>query len=453
MLTIRRKVTLRLGGIALALAAAGVAVLVWPTAPADAASSPAGSSAAATGARALPVAVRSLAEPESGFVRRERYVGTVEARRATELAFERSGLVAEVLVDEGDAVEAGAVVARLERDALDALRGELEARRERSLAQLAELEAGPRTETIDAARARLASLREQLELAVKVRERREELVETNAVSVEVLDQALTSERTLVARIDEAEAALRELETGTRPEQLEAQRAAVAELVASIARVEADLDDAVLIAPFAGVVVARRVDEGAVVATGAPIVRLLESAPVEARVGLPRDAAEGLAVGDQLDGRVGSRPVTARVLALPPEIDAGTRTRTVRVSVAVPGDDAGNTFAVDPGATLELLIERREPVAGHWLPLEALTSSVRGTWSCYVVVDEDGVERVRRAALELLFHEGERVYVRGTLVAGDRVIVSGSHRVVVGQRVEAGQQVDAGQRADAPTDEE
>ncbi|MGI9518363.1 MAG: hypothetical protein ACR2NP_15010, partial [Pirellulaceae bacterium] len=75
-------------------------------------------------------------------------------------------------------------------------------------------------------------------------------------------------------------------------------------------------------------------------------------------------------------------------------------------------------------------------AGFWLPVAALQKDARGLWTCLVLEPhENGSSQVvARRLVEVLHTEQDRVFVRGTLGAGDLVIDQGGHRVVIGQRV-------------------
>ncbi|NEQ40072.1 MAG: efflux RND transporter periplasmic adaptor subunit [Okeania sp. SIO3I5] len=93
-------------------------------------------------------------------------------------------------------------------------------------ARLQELETGTRSEDIEAARSALLDLDEQVELAQLREKRREELYKEGAISQEQLDEASTETDTLNARLERARSELEKLETGTRIEQIEAQKARV-----------------------------------------------------------------------------------------------------------------------------------------------------------------------------------------------------------------------------------
>ena len=77
------------------------------------------------------------------------------ARQTSELGFERAGKLVELTIDEGEPVTLGMPLARLDTQALRAAQRQLRAERAQALARLAEMRAGPRRETIDAARAQV----------------------------------------------------------------------------------------------------------------------------------------------------------------------------------------------------------------------------------------------------------------------------------------------------------
>ena len=102
---------------------------------------------------------------------------------------------------------------------------------------------------------------------------------------------------------------------------------------------------------------RHIDEGAVVAAGQPVFRLVEDGRLEARVGVPQDAAAGIAVGDQLPVSTEGSRVTAQVSGLLPELDG--RTRTTTVVLRLPDTVRGT---VRPGQVVRLAVEKMQTTA-------------------------------------------------------------------------------------------
>lgn len=151
--------------------------------------------------------------------------------------------------------------------------------------------AGPRSEQIDAAAARVASRDSTLKELQQKHERRKRMLASNAVSREDFESTQTRMHGAEALLHEAQHELQELQNGTRAEQVAAQRSIVAQLDAQLTDLAIDIADSTLRAPFDGVVAGRLVDEGTVVAPGTAVLRVVESDVLEAWVGLPvRDAA-------------------------------------------------------------------------------------------------------------------------------------------------------------------
>ncbi|MEM7204061.1 MAG: HlyD family efflux transporter periplasmic adaptor subunit, partial [Planctomycetota bacterium] len=244
----------------------------------------------------------------------------------------------------------------------------------------------------------------------------------------------------------AKADLDELNAGSRAERLAALEAAVEALLAAIAAVDVDLGKTLVRAPFAGRVSDRLVDEGEVLAPGAPLLELREEAPassdgtsaaggLEVRVGvLPRLAAT-LREGQSLPIRYRGHRASAEVVAV--RSDRSVRTRTVSVLLRALVTEAGGATAAAPrlrdGELVEVEFEHRVETAGFWLPHAALTEGARGLWRCFVLEPDPtgGTFRVVGRTVEVVHFDEERAYVRGALEDSDLVVSGGTHRLVPG----------------------
>jgi len=325
-------------------------------------------------AEPAPLLVETLeVEPLDGYEIRRVFSGVVRSRRASRLGFERAGLVSEVLVDEGDVVEQGQLIAKLDT-------AQLRAARRRVLAGLREAQAGVGISTLTA-------------------DRLNKLADEQFISRQSADEAKFGLQAAEAKKNELEAAL--------------------------AQIDVDLRKSRLVAPFSGTVSARLVDEGTVVSAGAPVVRFLESERQEAVVGIPTFIAVPL--GSEQELEVAGQRVFAPVTALVEDVDARTRTVTLIIELPEEVDAAA-------GEIVRLVYRRSVPGDGFWIPTTALTQGFRGLWTVYTVKSGDDGPVVAREAVEVLHTETDRAFVRGTLEAGDQVIATGLQRVVPGQRV-------------------
>ncbi len=328
-----------------------------------------------TEVQAVPVATVA-AETASGYPASSSYTGRVEARLDSHLGFEIGGLLASVNVDEGASVKSGAALAVLDTARLSAQEAE--------------------------ARAAFDQVRAELELAEATYARTVEAFDYKGVSKQQLDESRQQVAALAAAANVAEARLE--------------------------RISVDIDKATLRAPFAGTIVHRAADPGAVLAPGQTLITLQSSDNPEARIGVAPDAAGGLVPGDSYTLFVNDEPVTAVLKTVVPRRDEATRTVDAIFSI----DEA--SVVLRPGDLARFDIERFVETTGYWVPTSALIEGPRGLWQGLVVDEQDGEQVLVKHTIEVLHASEDRVFVRGTLEAGDLLVSKGTHRVVAGQRV-------------------
>lgn len=105
------------------------------------------------------------------------------------------------------------------------------------------------------------------------------------------------------------------------------------------------------------------------------------------------------------------------------------TRTVDVIFTLADDDltllAGDLLALNYHTDVES--------AGIWVPKQALNSSIRGLFTLLTVLEE-GQQHVVNKAVEVLYFDADRGYVRGALSEQDYIVVNGTHRLAADQLV-------------------
>ena len=200
--------------------------------------------------------------------------GTVEATDA-DLGFQMAGRIESVGVREGDSVQPGQEVAFLDREEILASRRAAEARLKSARALLAELETGFRPEEVEEGEAALRQAREKRDDALRDRNRARRLLEGGAISQEALDKAETAYQVAEAAVEQARQRVQLLRQGARKERIAAQQAAVEQAAASVAQIDAGLRNAVVRAPFAGVVTVRHREPGETVSPGLPVLTIMD----------------------------------------------------------------------------------------------------------------------------------------------------------------------------------
>jgi len=311
-----------------------------------------------------------------GYQRTGSYVGRLEPARQTAVAFERAGLVVNIVADEGGSVRAGDVIASMDTSQLAATRRQLLAERRALIAQR--------------------------NLAKAILKRQSHLRTKGWSPDQRFDEATSNLAALNANIDR--------------------------VTARISGIDIEIAKSELKAPFSGTVAQRSIDEGAVVMAGAPVLTLLESGRRHARIGLPPELAGTIKAGQDYTLRAGKYVRPAKFISRRPDLANGTRTVTMLFELS----DADDKIPFGELITIDLKSAVSEP--GAWVPLTALKEGRRGLWTILVVYGEGSTQVVRSEALELLYAKVGQAFVRGTFKSGAKVVSSGTGRIVAGQRV-------------------
>ncbi|MCO6435528.1 MAG: efflux RND transporter periplasmic adaptor subunit [Phycisphaerae bacterium] len=212
--------------------------------------------------------------------------GNVEIREA-DLAFNGEEHIAEVLVEEGDRVEKGQILARLQTDRLEDEIARANSQIDAQSEVLRRLENGTRPQEIEQARARVASGEARVENAQRVVDRLRESAQSGASSQQDLDDALARlavERSeLNVRREELDLALE----GPRKEDIAEARAHLAAAKADLSLLQDRLDDTTLRAPAVGVIQSRILEPGEFAAPSRPVFSLALIDPKWVRAYVPQ----------------------------------------------------------------------------------------------------------------------------------------------------------------------
>ena len=221
--------------------------------------------------------------------------GTLERDRL-ELVAESHERIVEIPVREGEAVDAGAILVRQEAGTMQPRLDQSRASVDEAERRLADLRGGPRQREIDEARAALAGADSALATDTREYERVRSLVERRLLSASSLDQARARRDASRSSREQADARLKLLLEGTRPEQVAQAEAAVARAKAGLAELETTASRYVVRAPRAGLVEALPYEIGERPPAGAPVAVLLADGTPYARVYVPEPLRSAYAAG-------------------------------------------------------------------------------------------------------------------------------------------------------------
>ncbi len=280
-----------------------------------------------------------------------RLYGNVDIREVN-TSFRVGGRLDQLLVDEGDKVTAGQVIARLDPAPRQVDLEQAQAQAQSAEAKLAMVHKGYRAEDVAQATSKVREAKATAENAQKTYERQDQLYTTGAVSRQNRDDALAARDEAQARLRSAESNLEQLQSGYRVEEVDQ---AAADLAGAKAKVDAAalaLADTTLKAPSDGTVLTRVVEPGTMANAGDTIVSLTLDNPVyirafveETRLGLVKPGQVVEVHTDTGNGRVYQGQVgfiSARAEFTPKSVETPElRTSLVyRLRIVVKDADAG-----------------------------------------------------------------------------------------------------------------
>lgn len=330
-------------------------------------------------------------------------IGTVEARRAYLIGPTVAGRVSKVLVDVGDTVTAGQLLAEMDPVDLDERATALEA----SMARAASM--------VSAAQAQRRDAQARSELATITAGRYIELGAQNFMSagaVEAKQQEQASAAAAVATADASLAAARQ----------DAQR-----LLAERAGLRQQRDNVRLVAPAAGVVISRDAEAGSTVVAGQAVLRLIEPASLWIRVRLDQGRSTGLTSGLPASVVLRSNPgvhLSGKVARVEATSDSITEERVAMVSLdTLP---AGLTT----GELAEVSLALPATPDAVLLPNPALQRQADqvGVWRVL-----DGRPTFTSVRIGLTSLDGQVQVLEG-LQAGDEVVVYSEKALTTGSRI-------------------
>ncbi len=186
------------------------------------------------------------------------------------IGFKIPGRVVELSVDEGQQVQAGQVLARLDNAELASIVTQSKASLREAQSRLDQLKAGSRPQEIEEARAIVRSQEAEATRLRKDYERAEMLYKNGAISTAQLDAAKSAYETRAAQQRSAMESLSLVKEGPRKQDIEAAGHRVEQARAAISTAEERLKDTVITAPAPGVVLRKNVELGETVGAGVPI---------------------------------------------------------------------------------------------------------------------------------------------------------------------------------------
>jgi RND family efflux transporter MFP subunit len=376
-----------------------------------------GAGAVELGDEAGVVTVTLATAVEEPITRFFRVSGTLVAQEDAEVSAEIAGRVVSTPIERGSRVAAGAKLIRIAAD-------EVRAQADEARANVAQIEARlgiAAGEPFDVDRVpEVASARAAHQLAVTDLARAKMLQSQQLLSASEFDQ----------RAAQAEAAARQYDTARNGALQQYQSLVAARARATLA--EKAVADAVVRAPFSGVVAERLVSAGDYVTRGTRVATVIRVDPLRVELTVPALFVAEVAVGRAVTLEVDAFPgesFTGQVRYVSPALNADSR--ALIVEAEVPNDDG----RLKPGFFATASIEQASRQPAVLVPASAVRT-VAGAPRVFVATGDAAERRVEERVVATGQTVGDRIEITSGLAVGDQVAVGGLDRLVDGVRIAA-----------------
>lgn len=344
-------------------------------------------------------------------------LGQVEATQQSTLRAQTGGVVRQILVQPGDRVNAGMVIAVLDDSDQKLAISQAKAQLAQQISNLARLEVGTRPEIIAQRQAAVTSAQAREREAQDNLKRTRNLVKEGALSKRLLVEAQARLDDIRGELLEAEAQLAEAKAGPIREEIAAQKANVEAAKAYLAQAELAQQRTRIVAAQSGVIQMRHISNGDLVQSSSPIVSLVASDRFDIFLELPEALSSQVTPGMTIDLTARALPQwqqRARITAVVPAADPASRRQRVRVQIDNPPPGLLPGMAI--AGNLTMPSNRSSFVVSR----DALTRR-QDQWLVFTVADG----KAQQIAVEMVADMGEEVAIyHPTLTPGQTIVLRG-----------------------------
>jgi len=318
-----------------------------------------------------------------------RSTGTVHAKETAIVSAQVMGRIQQVLVREGDSVRAGQTLVVLDDAALRA--------------SVEQAQAG-----VKAAQNAQVAAQTNAALAASTLDRYKQLESQKSVSPQEMDE--------VSRHAEAATA-----------NLEAVRAQTDAARAQESGARTMMNYTRLVAPFAGVVMARTADPGTMAAPGVPLLQVDQAGALQLQATVDESSIgaihKGMKTQVAIDG-AGSASFSGTVAEIDPAADPASHSFLVKIDLP-----SSSQLRAGMYGTAEFANGLRQAIL---IPHSAIV--FRGSLACVYVLDSQGIAQLRYLTLGAA--QGDEVEVLSGVSSGEKLVDAPSDRDLAGKRIEA-----------------
>ena len=215
-----------------------------------------------------------------------RVVGNIRAEQRVTINAEVEGQIKQVKVEEGDEVAVGNLLARIDSREYELEVEELEAELSAAKEEFKKAIEGLRPEEKEKLLARVRVNESAFDLAIKEQDRFQKLVKDGVTAQSILDEVNDRVQQAKEKLRESRATF-EAAKQSRQEDIQQLRAEGEGIVKRLEMAQLNFSKTLIHAPFDGVIVHKKIEEGAFLKVGSPVFEMISSSRLKAVLEIPQ----------------------------------------------------------------------------------------------------------------------------------------------------------------------
>jgi multidrug efflux pump subunit AcrA (membrane-fusion protein) len=282
----------------------------------------------------------------------------------------------------------------------------------------------------------VAQAKAQFHLQEEIVASRKKLLDEGAIAGRDYDTAVAALAQSKAAYDTATNHLNSLKSVSRNASLELAQGQLSSARGKYEAAEAQVSYSEIRSPISGVVTDRPLFAGETANTGTPLITVMDTSSLLAKVHLSQTVAQRLSVGDSASVSIPGvdEPVDGKVTLISPALDPGSTTVEVWLKI----DNSTNKYKA--GTPVRVSITGRTVPKAVKVPISSVLTAEDGSKSVMVVGSESAAHKV---AVQLGINDGEDVQITQGLNGSETVITKGGYGLDEGTKVNVGKAGAAG----------
>jgi HlyD family secretion protein len=321
------------------------------------------------------------------------------------------------LVQRGDHVKQGQLLALLESRDITASAAESQAQVAQAEANLRSITSAQVPESVMKAQTDVDTAKQTEEAAKKLLDNREKLNQQGALARKLVDDAQVAYAQAHGALLSAQEHLRALQSVAKDEQIRTAASQVDAARSHLQSSQAQVSYSQVVSPISGVIADRPLYAGEMATPGTPLVTVIDISKVIARANVPQNQSASVKVGQpatitQVDT---NQTIEGKVTVVSPATDPNSTTVQVWVQAENPGEH------LKPGTSVHVAIMTEVIKATPVVPIAAILPGEEGGTACLVITPDN---IAHRRSVKLGVREGDKVQVLNGVRPGEEVVIVG-----------------------------